>query len=531
MGGLERARYHALRIAVALSRAGVLHRVIDDLSAIAAKHSPSSAFTRGMAAAQARGLQHSALAVAKLARWLAVVRRDHGDAEFSKLISEIRSLAQASAGLGNMQDTQHGVSSIQHMQVSGVAGIVPGIYRFGRYDWLGEVWVDKISRALKKLYGLELPGYMQQLALEVFHSLYLLNTELEEVRIRHSPFLKAIAEMTEPIRSSEKLRSLTVGGEMESIEAACTILKPLIERIESSQELKAAIERASLEGAGIERDHVDEFRGICKRAIEDAESRELDSSRRAADAVRALSASKHRHQLSFEDKVDLYRLLKEKKVFAGKLLEAVRSIEDSPGRAGGSIDFAGYGRISSLRELPWVRAVEHAYPEHVFLKRLAAMDLDVRKFREGHSGRRRRFIVLIDKSGSMGGEKIEWAKAVAVSLLMDSRTDRVKVLFFDSQPHEPIDLSRDFAKALRSILSVEAGGGTSIDAALKKADETAPGYTSILITDGEDRVSYRPRNDLVASMIKGDNEDLREISRKYIRVEELSGRIARRIAE
>ncbi|MCS7108640.1 MAG: VWA domain-containing protein [Sulfolobales archaeon] len=151
--------------------------------------------------------------------------------------------------------------------------------------------------------------------------------------------------------------------------------------------------------------------------------------------------------------------------------------------------------------------------------------------------------VLLDKSGSMEGDKIKWAKATAIALYMKSRKERREyfIRFFDGSPHQLVKIS----KRLRSneVLSfidylarVKSGGGTDITKALVTAcDDIRFGNSKgisdiILITDGEDRISEHLIRrklkalgvKLVTVMIMGENRDLRNVSSKYLRATKLS---------
>lgn len=110
-------------------------------------------------------------------------------------------------------------------------------------------------------------------------------------------------------------------------------------------------------------------------------------------------------------------------------------------------------------------------------------------------------VLAIDESGSMAGDRDEWAKAVALALAeVASRQKRAfVVLHFSTRvAHEQRfdDPSRlDFA-AVMDLCTHFVGGGTTINAPLvraaeviaeaKKANATMAGADVVLITDGED---------------------------------------------
>jgi len=101
-------------------------------------------------------------------------------------------------------------------------------------------------------------------------------------------------------------------------------------------------------------------------------------------------------------------------------------------------------------------------------------------------------VLVIDKSGSMGGVKIELAKEAAkaaVELL--GRRDQVAVIAFDGSPHWVAEMhsASDKFYLIDRISSLSAGGGTSIYPALQQAysalaDTSARLKHVILLSDG-----------------------------------------------
>ena len=101
-------------------------------------------------------------------------------------------------------------------------------------------------------------------------------------------------------------------------------------------------------------------------------------------------------------------------------------------------------------------------------------------------------MLVIDKSGSMGGEKIELAKEAAIaSVELLSARDYVGVVAFDGSPQWLVDLQSagNAMGIIQTIASLQAGGGTSIAPALEEAGAslaTVPATFKhvILLTDG-----------------------------------------------
>ncbi len=149
--------------------------------------------------------------------------------------------------------------------------------------------------------------------------------------------------------------------------------------------------------------------------------------------------------------------------------------------------------------------------------------------------------VLMDKSGSMVGTKIDWARAVAVALLRRAITEGrdFYARFFDSIAYPPVHVKpsskvSDIVRALSYLARVKAGGGTDIARAILSAcDDIEKGQRKvsdiILISDGEDRIPpdllsrtlKKANARLHTIMIQGHNTYLKQISYRYMTVKKL----------
>jgi len=179
------------------------------------------------------------------------------------------------------------------------------------------------------------------------------------------------------------------------------------------------------------------------------------------------------------------------------------------------------------------------YPEELFYIRLAQRRLLLyTKMTRRKSGG---VYVLVDKSGSMSGEKMLWAKAVTLALYMKTLRSRrdFRVRFFDSQPYSLHSISRkprasEVVALFEYIARVKSSGGTDITRALLTAlqDISAKEIkesTVVLITDGIDRVSEKPvkfmldktKSRLIVVMVMGDNKSLEKLADTYLRVVKL----------
>lgn len=101
-------------------------------------------------------------------------------------------------------------------------------------------------------------------------------------------------------------------------------------------------------------------------------------------------------------------------------------------------------------------------------------------------------MLIVDKSGSMGGEKIQLAKEAAIATveLLGSR-DYVGVVAFDGNPQWIVDLqgAGNQMGIIQTIEGLQAGGGTSIAPALEEAAFSLAAVPAtfkhaILLTDG-----------------------------------------------
>ena len=504
-GSVEREKrlllssFNAIRFRLA-AQPELLERAVE----IASQYSPSASFQKARGISSFYNLSPSEeIAFAKMTRWLAVIRRNYGLDEFKKTADMLRQ---------QVQDVYEKIQSLDDM-------VMPGIYAKGEYSWLGTMRARRLQEAVKRDTGVRPPA---QLALEVFYALYLEDLTHNPVS---DPRLAHIANIVSPIESSS-LRKYTVGDEILSFIVAKKIVSRIVEKAkEKAQEkntspenvLRAVICPKAMQNIGMKPAEAEE---IVETVVEEAENENYDNEKKAAQVVEAFGKKAGiGHKITFEDKVSLTELLAKYSVIVDTVLDAIKTYSDKPGTGGGSIELTGYKQMEEYRELPSLVPLELAYPEDVFYKRLLGKELRVRKYEQGPAGRhRRKYIVLIDKSGSMSGDKLYWAKGVALSLLLRPDVDDVKVIFFDDTPYRTIELNRNPKDAITRLVSVKAEGGTSIDRALEAADQYK-GYTTVIITDGEDKVTYKPRNNLVAVMVSGHNPDLEKISDKYYAVD------------
>ena len=101
-------------------------------------------------------------------------------------------------------------------------------------------------------------------------------------------------------------------------------------------------------------------------------------------------------------------------------------------------------------------------------------------------------MLIVDKSGSMGGSKIDLAKEAAIATVeLLSDRDYVGVIAFDGSPYSIVDIqsAANRMSIVQSIESIQSSGGTSIYPAMAMAQEMLAGTSAalkhvILLTDG-----------------------------------------------
>jgi len=192
------------------------------------------------------------------------------------------------------------------------------------------------------------------------------------------------------------------------------------------------------------------------------------------------------------------------------------------------------------RDLERLHYSQLALPEEIFIANFANDKLLL--FEKSLNSSLGPIYVLLDKSGSMIGDKIYWARAVAVALLQKSISEGrdFYVRFFDSMAHPLMKVLRRskpsiIMKVLMYLATVRAGGGTSISNAIFTAAEDLKKEKRkrisdvILITDGEDkinlnlltRIKTESKMRLHTVMVQGINQYLKKLSDRYLMVKKL----------
>ncbi len=391
---------------------------------------------------------------------------------------------------------------------------------------------DVILRLVEKLVERSrIPEWIdERLAAEIYYSFYLPIPILKvEEESRLSPEAIAILQSLIDNYRFWRVKPTTSVDRIASSVAAATFIEKVVRNLPGQ-----GIGRGS-QGKPSSR-----LTKIVSSALEEAEANARTAKRIESLVYATIAGSTS--EIAFEDVLEaILRLAKNTDV--DRVLERVSGIR-IPARA-----------LVSAREYRrgWSEGVEYgsdlerlhytmlALPDDVFYLYYAESKLLLyRKILPLYQGP---VYVLMDKSGSMSGTKIDWARAVAVALLMKAVRSRrpFYARFFDASPYGLVRVPlnpkpKDIVNVLEYLGTVKAGGGTDITRAIVAATDDisrrkVQGRVDIvLITDGEDQLSPHVIQELIESakvklhtvMIGGDNKVLREVSASYMKAESLS---------
>jgi len=405
---------------------------------------------------------------------------------------------------------------------------------------------ERILALAKKLLPriVELPDYIDNEFAATIYYLMFLPAPLPEEKQAATKKAEIQQLLINAILASPKFRQVrqhTIADLAASTAAAAVLLEALINELSRSTRPPAPTgsSRKGLEDRDTERgDDLDEetLRQSIERAL-DAASDIAAHAREISNFAMSFSAGSA-SLLSLEDSVqEVISLARNTDV--QMLLEMLRTIEDNEAfirkrRARsprGELD--GYEKGNDLERLV---PSELVLPVDLFLVRFAERSLLL--YRKVISEDYGPFYVLLDKSGSMMGMKMLWAKAVALALAQRAARENREfyIRFFDSIPYPPLRVprrikGRDIVRLLEYVARIRANGGTDISRAILTAvDDIMSAETRkkpadiVLITDGEDRVSVelirrslaRANARLYTVMVYGNNPDLRRVSDGYM---------------
>ena len=422
----------------------------------------------------------------------------------------------------------------------------PILYRGERILSLVEKLVD--SKSLKALNDILDPCF----AAALYYLFFLPCPIIEEKRdlppndMKKLQLLRAISLSIQV----DTIKRYTIADSSTSMVAAAVFINNLIKELQKAAQSKGEKSgkgdgRSEEEKIGVKNDNMvagDEAR--LRKIVEKALQESLEATKQAKE-IRNYAARFEAgtgSMLSLEDSVsDILRLARNTDVQL--ILETLKSVEDVEAKIKKRVRRSPRGELDGYElgsDIERVVLSELVLPFEAFALKLAESSLLLyRKIVQEGAGP---FHVLLDKSGSMMGLKIVWAKAVAIALAQRAAKERRTFIlrFFDSIPYPPIKISkrvrgRDVIRLLEYVARVRANGGTDITRAILTAIEDIVNTRDkrpsdiVLITDGEDKIAIdavkrglnRAKAHLHTVMIHGNNPDLRMVSTTYMTVVKL----------
>ncbi|MEM0015165.1 MAG: VWA domain-containing protein [Zestosphaera sp.] len=391
---------------------------------------------------------------------------------------------------------------------------------------------EKIVKLSAKL-GLRHSLLTTDLATDLFYILYLphaIVVEEHEGGGLHYSLVKAVSESEELV----KLKQHTILNSFISTLISISVIQYLVELLDERRELLTSRDSGSINSNALK----SVVRESLRNSVQEAETMK-NIERLYMSGLQPGVGSEFDLD---EDSEKILRL--SRSVDVSKILEVLSLIPDITRKARKRYDrfnrgeFDGYDLGDDLERLV---PAQLALPTKYLL--LSYTESKLLLYDKKVSKSLGPLYLLTDKSGSMEGEKIDWAKATAIALLIKSRREvrEFYMRFFDGMPHDLIKVSRrasptEFLELLKNLARVKSGGGTDITKAIVTACEDIVGSglvkrdsDIVVITDGEDALSVttlrrklREANARLSSvMIQGDNKDLRALSDKYLMVNAL----------
>ncbi|MEM0491388.1 MAG: VWA domain-containing protein [Acidilobaceae archaeon] len=406
---------------------------------------------------------------------------------------------------------------------------------------------SKILELAYKLANRKLPDiFTLELAVDIFYVFNLPLPSLDESIAKDIKDKGELEELTFRVQlvssliSSSNLwrvKPYTVADSVTSIVASASLIERLSRMLSSrreggSSDIDKSREEASRGDKGLEE--------LVNKALDQVE-RDVKVAKDAKRLLTSIAAGKG-SILAFDESIEeILRLARETDI--SKVLEKIEGIKIPAPK--GKFEKFGRGWIDGVEigsDLERLHYSQLSLPWIYFLALFA--DSQLLLYNKVIHQSRGPIYVLLDKSGSMVGSKIDWARAVTIALLKRavSESRGFYARFFDSIAYPPVSLKpsskvSDTIRLLSYLARVKAGGGTDIARAIVSACEDIVregGKVSdiILISDGEDRISpdllsrmlKRANAKLHTIMIQGHNVYLKQISTRYMTVKKLESK-------
>lgn len=402
---------------------------------------------------------------------------------------------------------------------------------------------ERVLALTRKLASTNIPDYVDlQLAITMYYMLFLpipILEGLEKFRDKKSLIQYAISSATISSPKFKSIREYTIADAITSLTVSAVLLEAIVRELTSEPG-----QDSFLDGSGesnesmntIGEPSLNDLQQHIEKAVEEV-AEVAKYAKEVTNYVMSFAAG-NASMLSLEDSaVEVLMLAKNTDVKT--ILEVLRKVEESdlyvssrkrPSPRG---ELDGYDKGNDIERIV---PIELVLPSEAFL--LKYVERGLLLYRKVVGEEYGPFYVLLDKSGSMMGVKIVWAKAVALALAQRAAREgrEFYIRFFDSIPYPAYYISkrvrgRDVVKLLEYVARVRANGGTDITRAILTAlKDIASSKTRnkpsdiVLITDGEDRVAVDTIRKglayanarLYTVMIHGNNPDLRRISEAYM---------------
>jgi uncharacterized protein with von Willebrand factor type A (vWA) domain len=424
---------------------------------------------------------------------------------------------------------------VHPLNVSFIAGV-------GRLDAIRLYRGQKIVSIAESLRGSPLgPPFGPELAVDIYYVFFLPVPILDKDVLAHARSDKdallrvAILSNLLSNRLLERVKAVTTADATTSIIAAASFV----------ERLSRLIQGESAESGGTR--GKSNYQGIAS-AVEKA-LRDVERDAEVAKDIKSLVARMGvgtDSTLSYGDDPEaILRLARNTDV--ERVLRMVLGVRVSPLALSRAMTRYSRGWLSGLEygdDLERIHYGELALPEELFLAKLANSKLLL--YEKQLPAARGPIYVLLDKSGSMIGEKIDWARAVALALLQKSAREGrpFYARFFDSTVYPLLKVGKrrsasDVISVIEYLATIKAGGGTNITNALVTAARDIARNTGrdkvshvVLITDGEDKIDIseveRSRRDaemrIISIMIQGHNHYLKRVSDRYMKVRSLNAK-------
>lgn len=405
-------------------------------------------------------------------------------------------------------------------------GFVKNNVRLDRYDvrLFGELLeASGELRALAKAEGA--PGSFGPLLLDLFVSFYKVQPELLDESSVAPAHLRANRPFIRRLREDEETMILRLTTAMDEVASGLATLeagKKILDESRRRPDLRGWMDRQARVGEAPDHEPLNEVPAARPEkpfgdAADPAPAGDLRASVRAASKAASVEADAHAAALSgwglepknllvvpLGERLELARKLRTRRMrdladLLGRMRNARRAAERRKVRANRdevhSVQTGGELHRALPSEIAGAFGSKNPRRRRDFFRRLSERAVLSYSLRADESVGRGPVIVLIDASGSMSGEPMEWASAVALALARAASggfagrggARRVHAIFFNARIVLEVELApgeRDVRKFL-AIGTVEADGGTDYAPPLTRAlDILSGGADLLLVTDG-----------------------------------------------